>query len=191
MRSFWIVAGAALALSGCQSPEEKRAAETGEIDVANASLDQVAGLAEAARSKSGQRPGMWQTAFEVVSADLSALPESERDGQFGAIKQLEHSSTVCRTARELKPLDLDNIQKLAGACVFPHYVQKNGRIDAEIHCGEGASKTVLVASGAYGPTAYDLTIDQTTGTPGAADYLGLKLRAKGTRTGNCTPKPAG
>ena len=191
MRSFWIVAGTALAVSGCQSPEEKRAAETGEIEVTNASMEQITGLTEAARTKTQLQPGIWQTALEVASADLSGLPESQREGQLAAIKKVERSATGCRTAKELKPLDLASVEKLAGACTFPRYIQKGGKMDVEIHCGEGAAKTVLVAAGTYGPTGYDVTIDQTTGTPGAAEYLGLKLRAKGTRTGECAPKAAG
>lgn len=191
MRSFWIVAGAALALSGCQSADEKRAAETGEIEVSNASMEQITGLTEAARAKTQLQPGVWQTALEVVSADISGLPESQREGQLQAIKKLERSATGCRSAKELKPLDLASIEKLAGVCTFPRYIQKAGKMDVEIHCGEGAGKTVLVAAGTYGPAGYDVTIDQTTGAPGAAEYLGLKLRAKGTRTGACTPKAAG
>jgi hypothetical protein len=125
----------------------------------------------------------------MVSADLSAFPEGpKRDAQLKAIKGQEREANGCRTADDLKPFDIDNLEKVAGTCVFPRYNQAGGRLDIEIHCGEGAQKTRLLVSGTLSKTAYDVTIDQTTGAPGAANYLGLKLRATGSRTGNCVAK---
>ena len=192
MRAYLLAASAALVLSGCQSAEEKRAAETGEFEAVNATMEQVTDLAKAARPKSTLRPGAWQTELRVLSSDLSAFPEgAERDGQRTAIKALERASAGCRTADELKPLDIDNLEKVAGACVFPRYIQKGGKLDVEIHCGEGAARTVMVASGAFTPTGYDVTIDQHTGTAGAPGYLGLRMQAKGTRVAACQAKAAG
>lgn len=192
MRGYLWIVGAALALSGCQSAEEKRAAETGEIEAANATMAEIAELTKAARPKTNLQPGRWQTELTVVSADLRAFPEGPtRDAQLAAIQGQERTSTGCRTADELKPFDIDNIEKVAGACVFPRYVQKGGKLDVEIHCGEGAAKTVMIATGTLSPSGYDVTIDQQTGAQGAPGYLGLKLQAKGTRTGACQPKAKG
>ena len=192
MRAYWLVAGAALALSACQSAEEKRAAATGEIEAANATMEEVTALTKAARPKSQLQPGIWQTQLRVVSTDLSAYPEGPaRDAQLAAIKSQERSATGCRSVADLKPFDIGNIEKVAGTCVFPRYIQKGGKLDVEIQCGEGATRTVMLATGALSPTGYDVTIDQHTGTPGAPGYLGLKLQAKGTRVAACQPKAAG
>jgi hypothetical protein len=192
MRAYLLAVGAALALSGCQSAEQKRAAETGEIEVSNGSMEQITALTKAARPKSKLQPGLWHTELRVVSADLSAFPVGEaRDAQLAAIKGQERTATGCRTADDLKPFDIDNLEKVAGTCTFPRYLQKGGKLDVQISCGDGATKTVMVATGTLGPTGYDVTIDQTSGTPGAAGYLGLKLEAKGSRTGNCIAKAAG
>lgn len=188
MRAYFLIAAAGLALAGCQAADEKRAAATGEVRLTNASMEDVARLTKAARAKTLMQPGQWQTALAVVSADLSAIPEAERDNQMEAIKNQERSAAGCRTADDLKPFDIDNLEQIAGKCAFPRYNQAGGRIDAEIHCGEGANMTVLVASGTLSPNGYDVTIDQKTGAPGAANYLGLKLRATGNRTGNCVAK---
>ena len=188
MRAYFLAAAAALALTGCQSADEKQAAETGEVRLTNASMKDVARLTKAARARTLLQPGKWQTGLSVVSADLSAFPEgAKRDEQMAAIKKQERNVVGCRTADDLKPFDIDNLEQVAGTCVFPRYIQAGGRIDAEIHCGEGASKTVLVASGTLSRTGYDVTIRQTTGTRGDAKYLGLTLQAKGARIGNCTP----
>jgi len=187
MRAYFLVA--ALALAGCQSADERQAAATGEIRLTNASMADVARLTKAARAKSLLQPGQWQTEMHIVSADLSAYPEGPaRNEQMEAIKQQERSAQGCRTPDELKPLDIDNLEQIAGNCTFPRYIQAGGKIDVEIHCGEGAAATVLTAAGTLSKTGYDVTIQQTAGTRGAANYLGLILNAKGTRTGNCVAK---
>lgn len=192
MRAYWLVAGAALTLSACQSAEEKRAAATGEIEAANATMEEINVLTKAARPKSKLEPGIWQTELRVLSTDLSAYPEgAARDAQLTAIKGQERTATGCRSANDLKPFDIDNLEKVAGTCVFPRYIQKGGKLDVEIQCGEGATRTVMIATGTLTPAGYDVTIDQHSGTPGAEGYLGLKLQAKGTRTGSCQPKAAG
>ncbi|RYE02993.1 MAG: DUF3617 family protein [Sphingomonadales bacterium] len=187
MRAYFLVA--ALALAGCQSADEQQAAATGEVRLTNASMADVARLTKAARAKSLLQPGQWQTELHVVSADLSAYHEGpERDGQMEAIKKQERSAQGCRTADDLKPLDIDNLEQIAGSCTFPHYIQAGGKLDVEIHCGEGASATVLTAVGSLSKTGYDVTIQQTAGAKGTASYLGLILNAKGARTGNCVAK---
>ncbi|MBX3565292.1 MAG: DUF3617 family protein [Sphingomonas sp.] len=189
MRAYFLVA--ALALAGCQSADERRAAETGEVQITNASMNDVTRLTKAARPKTLMQPGEWRTALHVVAADLSAIPEGPaRDRQMAAIKEQERNAQKCATADDLKPLNIDNLEQVTGAsCTFPHYIQAGGKLDAEIHCGDGANRTVLVATGTLSQTRYDVTIQQTTGAKGAANYLGLTLRAEGERTGNCVAKP--
>jgi cell division protein FtsL len=191
MRAYFLAAAALLALAGCQSADEKAAAETGELKLANASMADVSRLSKAARAKTQMQPGQWRTAMTVVSADLSAFPEGPaRDAQMQAIRAQEQSSSGCRTSDQLKPLDFESMEKVAGKCVFPRYIQAGGKLDVEIHCGEGASKSVILAAGTISPTGFDVMIDQKSGVAGAANYLAVRLHAKGERTGNCTPKPA-
>lgn len=188
MRAFFLVA--ALAVAGCQSADEKQAAATGEVRLTNAPMADVARLTKAARAKSVMQPGQWRTELHVISADLSAFPEGPvRAGQMEALKQQERAADGCRTADDLKPLDIDNLEQVAGSCTFPRYIQAGGKLDVAIKCGEGDSRTTLTATGTLTPTGYDVTIHQQTGAQGAANHLGMVLNAKGARTGNCVPKP--
>ncbi|WP_066801119.1 DUF3617 domain-containing protein [Sphingomonas soli] len=189
MRAIFLAGLAAMALGGCQSADEKLAAETGEVKLANASMQDVARLTKAARAKTLLQPGQWHTELRIDSADLAGLSEADRAKQMEAIKGQEKSATGCRTAEDLKPFDIDNLEQVAGSCTFPRYNQSGGKLDIEVHCGEGAAKSVLVATGTMSKTGYDVTIRQTTGTQGTAGYLGLVLHAKGDRTGNCVAKP--
>ncbi|RYD88606.1 MAG: DUF3617 family protein [Sphingobacteriales bacterium] len=153
-------------------------------------MEDVSRLSKAARAKTLMQPGEWKTELHIVSADLSAFPEGpKRDRQMDAIKEQEKSARGCRTADDLKPFDIDNLEQVAGACTFPRYTQVGGKLDAEIQCGEGASKTVLIATGTLSTTGYDVTIQQTSGTRGSPNYLGLTLQAKGKRVANCVAKP--
>jgi hypothetical protein len=166
-----------------------RHAATGEVRLSNATMEQVTRVTAAARTKTSMEAGRWETALRLVSADLS-LPEGpERENQLKAIREQERSATGCRTADELKPLDFASLEKLAGQCTIPRYIQADGKVDVEIHCGEGAAKTVLVATGALSRTGFDVTIDQVTGTRGAQDYLAMKLQATGKRLGDCPVIP--
>lgn len=178
---------AAIALAGCQSAAEKRAAETGEIEAANASMAEISSLTKAARPKVDMQPGQWDIGMQVVSADLSAFPEGpERDAQMAAVKRQERHGVKCQTAADLKPIDIENLEKVAGTCTFPRYVQKGGKLDVEIHCAQpGGPTTVVLANGTMSKTAFDVTIDQTSGAKGQPGYAAIRMRAQGKRLGLC------
>ena len=186
MRGCFLVATAALLLAGCQSAAEKKAAETGEIETTNASTEEVSKLIKAAQPKAAMSPGKWTLGLQVVTSDLSAFPPATRGAQEKAIKALERKSTACRTKDELKPIDLSQLEKVAGTCTYPRYQSKGGKLDAVIACKkDGAPDTVLHASGSTGANAFDVTLDQKTGAPGQAGYLALTLKATGKRVGTC------
>lgn len=186
MRGCFLVATAALLLAGCESAAMKKAAQTGEIDVTDASTEEVSELIKAAQPKAAMTPGKWTLGLRVVKSDLSALPAATRGVQEQAIKALERSSTACRTKDELKPVDLAQLEKVAGTCTYPRYQAKGGKLDAVIECKkDGAPDTVLHATGTTGANGFDVTLDQKTGAPGQAGYLALTLRASGKRVGSC------
>jgi hypothetical protein len=187
MHRYLLAGMAVLALAGCQSAAEKHAAETGEVDVANVSVGELSKVINAARAKTELQPGIWATQMRVVSTDLTAFKGAERDDQMAAIQRQEQQRTSCRKADELKPLDIRNLEQVAGECTAIRYVAKGGKLDAEILCKkEGVPDTVVLASGTMTGTAFDVTIDQKTSKPGAADYVAIKLQATGKRTGACS-----
>ncbi|MET0307846.1 MAG: DUF3617 family protein [Sphingomonas sp.] len=187
MRRYLLVGIAALALAGCQSAAEKHAAETGEVDVANVSVDELSKVLKAARAKTGLEPGIWTSQMHVVSADLSAFKGEDRTAQEDAIRRQERKSSSCRKADELKPLDIRNLEQVAGTCSVTRYVAKGGKLDANIQCTkDGAGTTTVLASGTMSKTAFNVMISQETGKPGAQDYVAIKLQATGKRVGACS-----
>lgn len=188
MRRSILIALAALpglALAGCQSAAERRAAQTGEIDVTNASTDEVAGLIKAAQSHAPMQPGKWRFRSDVLAADLSGLPEAQRAPTQAALEKQKIDRTSCRTAKELKPVDLDALTRVAGACTFERYTARGGRIDAQLACTQGATTTRIGLQGTSGATGFDVAIDQQTGRPGTPGAMSIRMRARGERIGDC------
>lgn len=186
MRAFLLFG--ALALAGCQSAAERHAAETGEIEVRDASMKEVAGLTRAAHSKMLMQPGTWQSGTEIVSADFA--PGPDREAQMDAVNKQRRNAVKCQTASDLKPLDIENLEKVAGSCTFPHFTQKGGRIDVEIQCTQASgAKTRLLYNGTMGKDAYDVTVDQLSGAKGEPGYAAIRMRVYGKRIGLCQGKP--
>jgi hypothetical protein len=187
MRASLLLIGA-LALAGCQSAAQKRAAETGEIEAANASPSEISGLMAAARDKHAMEPGSWQVGMELVSADLSSMPPEQRMRQEAALQQQLGSRVQCAGKDDLKPVDVDLLTKAAGECVFERFVLKGGRVEYKAQCTNGPATIGMAASGTLSSTGFDVTIDQTTGAPGQPNHTAVKLRTTGKRIGAC---PAG
>jgi hypothetical protein len=183
MRAAFALALILPALSACQSPEEKRAAETGEIEVANASTDEVSDLLAAAAPKTAVKPGLWKAQLKIESIDVGT-GDSAR--QLELAKALERDATECKTAEQLKPFDVSKLEEAAGTCTFTRYVSKGGKVDAEIRCGkENAPATRILINGTSSPTGFDVGIENRTGTAGQPGYSLVKMRSTGTRLGEC------
>jgi hypothetical protein len=186
MRAIVALGAAALSLSACQSAEEKRAAQTGEIDVANAPSAQVAKLMKAAATKNAVRPGLWRAELKLQSIDLGPDAGAQRQQITDAMKRLERSTTSCRTADNLAAFDLEALEKVAGTCVFVRYRAAGGKVQGELVCKQkDVPATRVTLRGTTGPTAFDVVTEQQRGTAGQAGYVGVTLRATGTRIGDC------
>ena len=190
MRAFFLLAVGAVALAGCQSAEEKRAAETGEIEVTNAPSDQVAKLIKAAASKTAVKPGLWKA--ELRMEDVQVGPGADNAKQLDLAKNLERSATECKTAEQLKPFDIAKLEQAAGKCTFIRYVAKGGKVDAKIQCTRpNAPATAIVINGTSSTTAFDVTVENQTGAAGQPGYSLLRMRSTGTRVGECPAQAKG
>ncbi len=186
MRRILLVAAAALALGGCQSAAEKQAAATGEIHATDVDSAQVTRLMKAAREKTALKPGLWRLQIAIQSAELGDVSPDVRAAQDEAIRKQARDTTACRTEKELKPLDLEQLEKAAGTCRFARYELAGGRIDADITCKkEGAPATHIRAAGTSSPTGFDILLSQQNGLKGQPGYLAFKVQATGKRLGEC------
>lgn len=190
MRAIFVLGTAALALSACQSAEEKRAAETGEIEVANAQTEQVSKLLKAAAPKTAAKPGLWKAELRVEEVDVGSGGDNVE--QLALAKKLERSATECKTAEQLKPFDIAKLEKAAGECTFVRYVVKGGTVDADIQCKKpNGLVTALRINGASAPDGFDVKIENRTGTAGQPGYSLVRMRSTGTRVGECAGQAGG
>jgi hypothetical protein len=191
MRTVWALAMILPALAGCQSAEEKHAAETGEIEVANAKTEQVAKLIKAAAPKNAVKPGLWKAELRIEAVDVG--PGGDSAKQLELAKGLERNATECKTAEQLKPFDVSKLEQAAGACTFVRYVSKGGKVDAEIQCSKKASEpgTTLLINGTNSATGFDVVTEHRTGTKGQPGYSLVRMRSIGTRVGECRAQAKG
>lgn len=187
MKMRAILLAGTLVLAGCQSAAERQAAATGEVDLTNAPMQDVAKITKAARAKQSMQPGTWESGTELVSADFAAGPS--HDAQMEAAAKIPRHAVKCQTASDLAPVDITMLEKVGGNCTFPHYVQKGGKIDVQIECEKDGARTTLLYKGTMGKDAYDVAVEQNSGQPGQPGYAAVKMRVYGKRLGLCTGKP--
>jgi hypothetical protein len=190
MRAIIVLGTVALALSACQSAEEKHAAETGEIDVTNAPTDQVSRLIKAAAPKTAVKPGLWKAELRIEAVDTG--PGADNARQLELAKRLERDAVECRTAEQLKPFDIAKLEKAAGQCTFIRYVAKGGKVDAKIQCTKpNAPTTTILINGTTAATGFDVTTENKTGVAGQPGYSLVRMHTTGTRVGECAAQAKG
>jgi hypothetical protein len=190
MRAMIVLGAAALALSACQSAEEKRAAETGEIEVTNAKTGEVSKLIKAAAPKTAVKPGLWKAELRIETVEVG--PGGNDARQLELAKGLERDATECKTAEQLKPFDIEKLENAAGKCTFIRYVSKGGKVDARIQCTRpNAPATAILINGTTSATGFDVAIENQTGAVGQPGYSLVKMRSTGTRVGECPGQAKG
>ena len=190
MRAIIVLGTVALVLAGCQSAEEKRAAETGEIEVANAKTGQVARLIKAAAPKTAVKPGLWKSALRIEAVDVGTGGDSAK--QLELAKGLERDATECKTAEQLKPFDISRLEKAVGECIFIRFASKGGKVDAKIQCTKPtAPLTTILINGTTSAEGFDVVTENRTGVAGQPGYSLVKMRSTGTRVGECPAQAKG
>ena len=70
--------------------------------------------------------------------------------------------------------------------MFLRYVSAGGKLDGELVCKQkDVPATKVGIKGTTSATAFDVVTDQRKGTPGQSGYVGVRIRATGTRVGDC------
>lgn len=186
MRRLILVAAAALAGCGGESTRES-AAKTGEIDVTNASVAEVAAQTKAAGAQMRFDPGQWRTTIEVVEADIPGLPPQMAEQMK---RQMLQKSTVssCMTPEQAANPNEDLFAGKSGNCRFDRFTMKDGKVDAAMTCtggGQGAGAAKIAMTGTFDKTRFQLDNRIEAKGPGAASAMKMRSRVTGERTGDC------
>lgn len=159
------------------------AACSGEVDLTNASIEQVA---SASNRIAKPETGQWATDVTLVSFD----PGPAASPVAAAMK--DEIGTTTRTEACLSPDDakkplFGDLAPTTGAnCRFAKFVLKGGRLDALMTCRNAGGETLEVRQqGAYSATAVDLSATIRRTAPDGKPAGGMATRTVAKRTGEC------
>ena len=171
---------AATLLAGCDK----------KVDLKDASVSDVA---KATKDANFITPGQWSNTTEIVSVDLSGMPEKDKQmGEAMTKAMVGRKQTVdtCVTEEQAKKPAAEMFAgKDNGDCKYDSFTMSGGKVDAVMTCtpkGQPGSMKMTM-NGVYTDKGYNMDVSMAmTGGPGAMGSMAFKARNTGTRTGDCT-----
>ncbi|WP_315762267.1 DUF3617 domain-containing protein [Sphingomonas sp. Y38-1Y] len=179
---------ALLSLAGCggQSTTDS-AASSGEIEVTNASVAEVAAQTQAAGAQMRFEPGQWRTTVEVVEAEVPGLPPAMAE-EMKRRMLAKSSVSSCMTPEQAAKPNEDLFAGQQGGCRFDRFVMKDGRVDAAMTCkgdGQGNGQAKILMTGSFSKTRFEMENRIEATGPNAQAAMRMRSRVTGERTGNC------
>lgn len=179
---------AALALAACGGETTREtAARTGEVDVKNASVAEVARQTRAAGTRLSFDPGNWQTTVEVIEAEVPGVPKQMVD-QMRDRMMAKSVVTSCMTPEQAERPGEDMFGGSQGNCRFDRFTMKDGRIDGAMTCtgdGAGNQPAKITMSGDFTRTTFNLD-NRIEAAPGSGPAIKMRSKVQGKRLGECT-----
>jgi len=168
-----------LALSSCGSKPA--------VDETNASVEEVA---EKVRQVSGDegfvRPGKWVSSVTIEDVAMPGLPPEAVQHLKDQMVANSQSTTTCLTPEQAKKPDAQLFVR-GEKCRYDHFKMGNGKIDAEMHCAQGAMTQVTQMTGTYSPDAYAMHMTSSgRGGPSGEGNMSMKMKVEAKRVGDCT-----
>lgn len=186
MRQLWIGAGALL-LAACGGGEstERSAAATGEVNLKNASMEEVQKQAQAAGAPARLQPGEWETKVEVSDVSMPGVPAAVA-AQIGRTMKSAAATTVrnCVTPEEAERPQGKLFGGTGDECRYQDFTMGNGRVKGTLLCQDprGGSMT-MTTDGTF--TATSFTIQNDMEMEGGPQAMTMKARVVGKRLGEC------
>lgn len=187
MRQFGIGA-AALLLAACGGGEstEQSAAATGEVNLKNASLEEVAKQAEAASGAAKLQPGQWETKVEVSDIQMPGVPAAVAETVKGSMKGAANTTiTNCITPEEAERPQGRVFGGASDQCRYDHFEMRGGRMSAKMVCQDANSGGGMTMTSAGTFTATSFAVSNDMEMKGGAQAMTMKARVTGRRLGEC------
>lgn len=186
MRLTILAAGALLPLAACGGPStEESARRSGDIQLENASMEEVAKQTLAAGEKTRSDPGQWENSYQLLALDITGVPENVAGPMKAELGKPPKVVSLCKKAEDSQAIDITKLSPMQRGCTFPKYVMAGGKIDAKMECQGPYGAVRMTIAGTQSKTAYDVTIEQTQQMPGQPKESRMKIRLTGKRTGDC------
>jgi hypothetical protein len=178
----------ALTLAACGGESTRNsAAASGEVEMRNASVAEVAEQARAASAATRFQPGQWRSTAEVVDIQMPGMPAGMAE-QLRQQMMSRSSVTSCMTEEQSANPSESLFGGQRGQCRFDRFSMKAGRIDAVMTCagdGREVEAARITLTGTFDATHFETesTIESTGGERGR---MSMRSRVKGERVGACT-----
>lgn len=174
------VAGAGTLAACNQSPK---------VDEKNATTAEVAQkVREAGFSGSMVRPGLWQSKVTIEKFDMPGMPPEMAQRMKATMAESQgHDFQACLTPQDVKQPKEDFFAGRDNECRYDHFTMGDGKIDALMHCGKGA--TTMRMAGTYSPESYRMQMATEIEASDEAEHaMQMQMRVEAHRVGECSAK---
>lgn len=182
------IGATALLLAACGGDEstEQSAAVTGEVNLKNASLEEVQKQAQAAGAPARLQPGQWETRVAISDVNMPGVPPAMAKS-LGETMKAAAATTVtnCITPEEAERPQGRVFGGQSDQCRYEKFQMGNGRIDGTLVCEEKdrGGQMTMVTAGTFTATSFAIQNDME--MKGGPQAMTMKARVTGKRLGEC------
>jgi hypothetical protein len=165
------------------------ACDSGEVQMKNASISEVAEEMKAARTDSFVSPGKWQQTATLIAIEAPGMPPEAREMMGKAMGDAQVHE-VCLTPEQAKSPREDFFTGADQNCRYEHFNWGDGKIDLKLNCQhENASQTMALV-GEYEPNSYTMSMTATNAGRAPDEQMVMKMKVDAKRVGECTAEEA-
>ena len=176
-----------IALSAVPLAVFAAACDSGQVEMKNASVGEVAEEMREARTANFVNPGKWQQTATLVSIDAPGMPPEAKAMMQQAMGQAQVHD-VCLTPEQAKSPKEDFFAGADKNCRYEHFNWGGGKIDLKLNCKHPNATQTMVLVGDYKPDSYTMTMTATNQGGGPAEQMVMTMKVDAERTGECTPE---
>lgn len=183
----FVIAPMVLMLVACGGGETtvEQAADSGEVELANASPSEIAKQAKASGAMR-LNPGEWETTVEVVDIEVPGMPKGGPHSQaLGMMREAKTTVTNCVTQEEAENPESGVFTGSNGQCRYERFSMASGRIEGTLNClgQDGGGTMRMTTAGTFSDTAFAL--DNAMETRLGESVMKMKAKVSGKRIGDC------
>ena len=163
------------------------ACDSGEIEMKNASIGEVAEEMREARTASFVNPGKWQQTATLISIEAPGMPPEAREMMSRAMGDAQVHE-VCLTPEQARSPREDFFTGADKNCRYEHFKWGDGKIDLKLNCDHPNASQTMTLVGEYEPNSY--TMSMTAANQGSApgQQMVMKMKVDAMRVGECDGK---
>lgn len=158
-----------------------------DVDMKNASAEEVAAEMRKAQGDSFVNPGKWQQTVTLVDIDAPGMPPEAKSIMQKAMDRAQVNE-VCLTKEQAKNPKEDFFAGADKNCRYEHFKWGDGKIDAKLNCKHPQATQTMAMVGSYSPDNYTMTMTAANVGGGPAGEMTMTMKVDAKRIGECDGK---